>query len=797
MVEVVYPVCCHQAGGIKSRSNSADTVIFQDGIHRYLTNKFLGKSISRLPSPTMPPGKPKKSTKKFEKRHLKDTLERRKDFAKVKQRQQIKTKRKARNAADNAKAEDLDEPVAKKSKQDTVQNSIASTVADDFFQDGIEIPEQRTTKSSKQSKVTGKRKRGNENASDEEELVESVDGSAVSVDNGVDDDGENLGMSKADLEALAENDPEFYKHLQENDPELLDFDENALDELELSDDEKASVDDTERKPKASKSLQTQEVTPAVVEKWRIALSQEKSLRATREVVLAFRAAVYLNSDSDKEHKYSVSSPEAYHQLLTVALQHIPDALARHLPVKESTSGKVRVATDSKKFRTISPMLKIHVASIQRLLSELSDAATIKLTLSAITLLLPYLLSLKKALKELTATAVGVWSDSANDESTRIAAFLFMRRLTVIGDASLREVVLKTAYQGLIKGSRITNIHTAPGINLMKNSATELWGIDPTIGYTTGFNFIRQLAIHLRTTSLNPSKDSYKTIYNWQYTHSVDFWSRVLSAHCSPAANPALKASKDSPLHPLIYPLVQVTLGALRLIPTPAYFPLRFHMTRSLLRISQATNTYIPLAASLLEVLTSAECSKPPRPSTLAPLDFSVVLRAPKSYLRTRVYQDGLGLQLAELLGEFFYIWSKNIAFPELIIPPSVQMKRWLKSTSAFSKSTPNSDISKKAKNNRNSKIHGAIGLLAQKLELNGRFIEDKRREVRFAPSNRTEVEGFLRDLPKEDMPLGAFIVGEKKRREERAKMLREVKEENRKGGRAARHAVEEEMDISD
>ena len=38
-------------------------------------------------------------------------------------------------------------------------------------------------------------------------------------------------------------------------------------------------------------------------------------------------------------------------------------------------------------------------------------------------------------------------------------------------------------------------------------------------------------IHLRTSITNKTKDSYKTVYNWQYVHSLDFWSRVVAAHC--------------------------------------------------------------------------------------------------------------------------------------------------------------------------------------------------------------------------------------------------------------------------
>lgn len=427
----------------------------------------------------------------------------------------------------------------------------------------------------------------------------------------------------------------------------------------------------------------------------------------------------------------------------------------------------RVPTDSKKFRTLTPLLKSHTVSIQHLLDNLSDAATLRMTLDALLGLLPYILSFKKIVRELVKVVSSVWADSANNEMTRLSAFLVLRRLLVISDPSIREAVLKQAYQGLVKGARNTTVHSIQGINLMKNTASELWGLDATVGYTTGFGFIRQLAIHLRTSITNKTKDSYKTVYNWQYIHSLDFWSRVVAAHCESLRE--AEAGKPSPLRPLIYPIVQVTLGALRLIPTAQYFPLRFQLIRSLLRISAATATYIPLAPALIEVLNTAEMKKMPKPATLKALDFSIAIRATKAYLRTRVYQDGVGEQVAELLGEFFVGWCRNIAFPELALPVIVMLKRWVKA------------MTKKASGNRNSKINALIALLVQKLEANARWIEEKRSKVDFAPNNRAGVEGFLKEVEWEKTPLGAYVAGQRKSREQKNKMLEEArKTEDRK-----------------
>ena len=55
------------------------------------------------------------------------------------------------------------------------------------------------------------------------------------------------------------------------------------------------------------------------------------------------------------------------------------------------------------------------------------------------------------------------------------------------------------------------------------------------------------------------------------------------------------------LRPLVYPLVQVMVGAIHLQPSARHYPLRLHIVRTLLELSEATMTFIPVAPYLLEV----------------------------------------------------------------------------------------------------------------------------------------------------------------------------------------------------
>ncbi|KAE8355360.1 Noc2p family-domain-containing protein [Aspergillus coremiiformis] len=723
-------------------------------------------------------GSQKKSTKKFEKRHLKDVLERRNAAAKIKQRNHLKEKRKANNAKARADAQDSEEENPEELKK---QNAFAQMNVDDFFSGGFDIADADASQAKKAKKkdVTpkiGKRKRTEDQKAEEEASEASSSGEedgvpsddeAASEASGPDD----FEAHKDQLEALKEKDPEFYKYLKENDAELLDFGDHGdlaeVDELSEGEEEQPA----KKKKKAAREEEEEQTTDnalsiPTVQKWRKLMEEQNSIRATRQAVLAFRSAAYLNEVDAQEQKYSISDPEVYHEVLVTALGSVPRVLSHHLPVKETASGKVRMSMDSKKFKTLTPLIKSFTSSVHQLLTNLSDAQTLKLTLSSMEPMLPYLLQFRKLLKVLIKTIVGIWADVSTAETTRITGFLLLRRLMIIGDAGLKDTVLKATYEGVVKGSRNTTVHTLAGVNLMKNSAAELWGIDQNVSYTTGFNFIRQLAIHLRSSITNTSKESYKTIYNWQYVHSLDFWSRVLSQHCDGLAE--AKAGKQSAMRPLIYPVVQITVGAMRLIPTATYFPLRFQLTRALLRLSRSTGTYIPLAPALLEVLNLAEMRKAPKSSTLKHLDFNTAIRAPKSYLRTRVYQDGVGEQIAELLAEFFVLWTKHIAFPELSIPVVVSLKRWLK------------QVSSRSSGNKNAKINQMILLLVQKVEANARWIEDRRASVTYTPRNRADVENFLKDVDWESTPLGAFVKSQRKIREEKAALLEEARREEEK-----------------
>ncbi|GAA5968377.1 hypothetical protein JCM11641_007612 [Rhodosporidiobolus odoratus] len=608
---------------------------------------------------------------------------------------------------------------------------------------------------------------GDEDGSD----LEDDDLSALS-----DDDASSAisaGQHAADLKGLAEKDPEFFKYLQENDAELLDFDEDGLGAEDSEEDEAMSEDDEDDSSKAKKGKGKEKAKPRknnvltkeMLRDWQKSILETRSLRSLRRLLLAFRSAATSGSvaqdEADPEsagERFEINSSTVFQKVIVTTLKYTPVVLQSYAPYKEA-GGKYKVSTNSKQYAVAQRLIKSYFVSLQKLLDSVSRESDIPtLAVSESAKLVPWIVGNRKVARGWVKMLLNLY-DSASDE-VRVAAFLALRKLAVAADHSLRESVLKGVYATFLTSARQTSVYTLPSITLMKNSASELFLLpgkqEVELSYQLAFSYIRQLAILLRKGVKDASKEAYKSVYNWQFVHAVDFWSIVLSG----AGDKQRVAEQgESPLQQLLYPLIQVALGAIRLVPTSRYFPLRFHLLRSLLRIVQRTGTYIPLSASLFELLDSPELTKRSKPSTLKPLDWDYFLKIPTAYQRTRVYADAVVDETVFLLAEYYGALSTSIAFPELALPAVVSLRR----------------SAKKSSTSGQSRLAGMLRTLVEKLESNAKWIEQKREHVEFAPNKRDKVDRFLTNEETGKTPLGTHVKVLKKGREARkAAMERSV-----------------------
>ena len=230
----------------------------------------------------------------------------------------------------------------------------------------------------------------------------------------------------------------------------------------------------------------------------------------------------------------------------------------------------KVPTQSKKYATAQRIIKSYFVSLHSLLSTLSsNTELLQLSITESSRLIPYLVGNRKASKDYLRSMLEYWT-TGRDDSVRLASFLGLRRMAVAGEQSLSELVLKGSYLAVQQSSKTTTAFTLPSINLIKNTASTLYLLNPTQAYQIAFRYIRQLAITLRNamklaakSMKDTNKEKYRQVYNWQFVHAVDFWSLVLATACDTAKE--TESAVESELRHLIYPLVQITLGAIRCV----------------------------------------------------------------------------------------------------------------------------------------------------------------------------------------------------------------------------------------
>ncbi|CAO3677368.1 unnamed protein product [Umbelopsis vinacea] len=589
----------------------------------------------------------------------------------------------------------------------------------------------------------------------------------------------DISQHKEELELLKEQDPEFYEYLKKEESGLLDFDvsdedlEDASegeDEGMLEDEEQQEASqfsdneadqEDEPMPSATNASEGEVVTKQMIEEWAVAIETRKSVKTLKHLLSAFKCAARMNDEDDENttYTYKVTSGAVFNKLILTTLRLTPVCLNYHLT--PSTAGGSPAT--ARKWNLVKSMVKSYCSNVLHLLRGLTDSTMVYYILKETEKCTKYFGCFARITKDYLRSLLELWAGTSSSDVVRIQSFLNIRSLAMAPivtkeskSGSYLDECLKGIYLTFVRNSKNTSVHTLPSINLMRNLAVELYGLNQDLGYQHAFAFIRQLAIHLRGAMQTKTKESFKTVYNWQYVHCIDFWANVLSTYCSTAR----EGHEKSPLHSMVYPLAQIAIGAIRLIPTAQYFPLRFHILRSLISLTNSTQVFIPLAPYIFEVFESSEVKKKGKTGTLKPLEWDVYIRTPKQFLHTKVYQNGILEQLYECLIEYYACFCLSIDFPELVGPGIVQLKRYIKKSTNV---------------NFNKQIHGLI----EKIEATAKFIQDKRSLVDYSPANIEKVDGFLKDLKPNATPIGKFLINHRNIKAQKQALLESAREQDK------------------
>ncbi|XP_054716333.1 nucleolar complex protein 2 homolog [Uloborus diversus] len=512
------------------------------------------------------------------------------------------------------------------------------------------------------------------------------------------------------LKRLKSKDPEFYDFLKENDEELLKFGE--------SDDEsdtRESEDDEQTTSKSSKTVLSAAKLKFIGEN----IKTSPSKKLVKELINAFKTIIHQIDNSND--KVDLSNNDLFNDVMKLCLVDLVPALYSIL--KLPADSKNVDVTKSKAWYKTKTVVKQYLIDVLKMLAALKEPSGLVLFLKHIVHLVPFYSKFMKLCRLLLKKMITMWC--CEEETVRVLSLIIVVRASKRLPKEYMGQILKHMYFSYVKNTKFTSPNTWPMINFMKRSLTEVYSLYPEAAYEHAFIYIRQLAIHLRNAITIKKQEAYQTVYNWQYIHCLLLWAHVL---CRLYDQEAVKT--------LVYPLVQTVTGTITLIPTSKYIPLRIHLVKALIQMSEKINVFIPTIPFILEILTLSDYNKK-MSFSVKPQDFSCSLKVGKSKLSEAAFQDSCMSEVNSLLLEYFKVYSHTIGFPELALPAVLQIKLFIKKC-------------KVAKYNQLLK-----GLLT-KIEENSAMITEKRRSVSFQITDVDKIKQWERNIQEQGTPILKF-----------------------------------------
>ncbi|RKO96156.1 Noc2-domain-containing protein, partial [Caulochytrium protostelioides] len=534
----------------------------------------------------------------------------------------------------------------------------------------------------------------------------------------------------AQLQKLAETDPEFYAFLAKNDKHLLEFQDQ--DDAEAEEAEEAEV-----------------LTKETVLQWRKQLEQCYRLPTLSRLVAAFqeavKATVHKNAPNDgKPARFIIRDPKVANLTIAVARRTVSQVLSHHLKIKMPSTDSVS-ANKAVTLPAELPTWKRCRGVVRRYISSMTDLIRQSHSTALLTFLLRnpqdlgvYAVCFARLKQTFLEVVAQKWA--LGETAVRAHAFMALRRIAIMFPHHALGDVYKFMYKQFSLLTKKYDARNALDATFTMNCMVELNGLHPATTYRFGFGQIKKLAMLLRKAMHTQSgkeenKQSLAALYAWSTYQTVALWRHTLVTYIP------LEDAADGLMSLLVYPLTQIALGIMKLKCSSRYLPMHANLLRELVALCQGTGVFIPLAPYAIAMINLVLARKNVTKSTLKPVPFHTTTRVANAYVGTVVYRQTVLNEASELLTDICGLQAHHIAFPEFVLPVMVQLRKMMKIDN------PQAQIA----------VTKAVKPLLSKLRENADFINAKRKRVTFHPSDAEAVAAFELQLLEMGTPLGRHV----------------------------------------
>uniref|UniRef100_A0A915AIX9 Nucleolar complex protein 2 homolog n=2 Tax=Parascaris univalens TaxID=6257 RepID=A0A915AIX9_PARUN len=503
-----------------------------------------------------------------------------------------------------------------------------------------------------------------------------------------------------ELAAIAKNDPEFFKFLQEQDADLLRFNESDVDSISAQENDEVSAMAMESDADESATNETSKVIvdndgrrivdqPSVDALREAFISSEKTPSwAVRAAVKAFMACVARVGASIDPPNFVINDDTVFEDVIRLCFRYLGTSLYEVLgPAIKSTAKKepcngeeVLNAAEGtgidryKRWRKWNAVTKQYLHALLLFLNEVQNADVVVCTLRAAAEVAELYVHFNRLSKSLIKAAVRIWGRKTLD--CRLASMLVLCKVVRV-NKHFYPTVLKSCYLEYVSNVREVTPETWSLITFMQKAFAEIVHIYPAVAFPYAFVYVRQLAIHLRNAMIAKRKELIQTIYNWQFMQCIYIWAEVIVKAYS------IQDEETRAIIELVYPLCQVIVATMRLYPSMKYVPLRLHCIKALLLLQVNCNVYIPTLSLAVQQLDDVRLTLKKKPSkgkgTMKNINVNCLLRASSSQLEDAGFRQVLVEELFMVHLEAVYVLRSSCAFADIVRPFDGQIKCFLKS----------------------------------------------------------------------------------------------------------------------